>query len=129
MRKTILFFAITAFFSIKSIGQSLVAKVNYNQMKFETGLVFDELSFVINSADRSSLDSNQLVQKIKIDNKIKNCIILVDDMKPKAVVMMELDIESEIELQQMFRNLFQNLNLNQLILNDRVFVSSENIQL
>ncbi len=129
MRKTILFFAITAFFSIKSIGQSLVAKVNYNQMKLETGLVFDELSFVINSADRSSLDSNQLVQKIKIDNKIKNCIILVDDMKPKAVVMMELDIESEIELQQMFRNLFQNLNLNQLILNDRVFVSSENIQL
>jgi hypothetical protein len=129
MRKTILFFAITAFFSIKSIGQSLVAKVNYNQMKFETGLVFDELSFVINSADRSSLDSNQLVQKIKIDNKIKNCIILVDDRKPKAVVMMELDIESEIELQQMFRNLFQNLNLNQLILNDRVFVSSENIQL
>jgi hypothetical protein len=129
MRKTILFFAITAFFSTKSIGQSLVAKVNYNQMKFETGLVFDELSFVINSADRSSLDSNQLVQKIKIDNKIKNCIILVDDMKPKAVVMMELDIESEIELQQMFRNLFKNLNLNQLILNDRVFVSSENIQL
>ena len=129
MKKAILFFAISASISFKSIGQSLVAKVNFNQIKFETGLEINELSFLLNSSERSSLDSNQLVQKIKTDNKIKNCIILVDDIKPKAVVILELDIVSEIEFQKMFRNLFQNLNLNQLIINDRVFVSSENIQL
>jgi hypothetical protein len=88
-----------------------------------------ELSFILNSAERSNLDSEQLTLKIKQDEKIKNCLVLVDDNKPKAVVVLEVDIVSQNELKQLFRNLFHNLNLNQLILNDRVFGSIENIQL
>lgn len=129
MRKAILFFTISAALSFNSLGQGLVAKIDFNQSKSETGLGVVELSFVLNSIDRISLDSEKLTGKIKQDGKIKNCMVLVDDIKPKAVVVLEVNIVSKNELEQVFRNLFQNLNLNQLILNDRVFVSSENIQL
>jgi hypothetical protein len=129
MRKAILFFTISAALSFNSMGQGLVAKIDFNQSKSETGLGAVELSFVLNSIDRISLDSEQLTEKIKQDGKIKSCMVLVDDIKPKAVVVLEINIFSKNELEQVFRNLFQNLNLNQLILNDRVFVSSENIQL
>jgi hypothetical protein len=129
MKKAVLFFVLSACISLKGFGQGLVAKIDFNPSKIETGVGSVELSFILNSAERSNLDSEQLTLKIKQDEKIKNCLVLVDDNKPKAVVVLEVDIVSQNELKQLFRNLFHNLNLNQLILNDRVFGSIENIQL
>ena len=127
MKKCFLSFFFIFQLTAPLLSQELFAKIDFNSSKQLVNESEVELSFIVNSSNRNDLNASQLSLQIQLDSNITSCSVAIDDLKPKALVIIRMKCISNQEIEHVFKKIFQNLHLSRLVLNENVFVSVDEI--
>ena len=127
MKKCYLSFLFIFQLTAPLLSQELFAKIDFNSSKQLANDTEVELSFTVNSSNRNDLNASQLSLQLQQDSNITSCFVAIDDIKPKALVIIKINYFSNQEMEHVFKKIFQHLQLSRLVLNENVFVSVDEI--
>lgn len=128
MKKLLLIF-VFGFGAILANAQNLKATIKTNPGKYGYGETAFNLSFTVTADSRDELIAIDFTGRVKADSKINGCQVIIDDTRPIAVLIIEANVESDNEFLTLIKNLYSNIGLVDLNLNDRHFNQPDTIQL